>query len=122
MPPLCFGQGFFPFRDTPFFVSVDKAKELLGFEAKHAQPGQRERPRRARSPALARAGPHLPRLTCLEATPAPGMAGNLPPPPRPHAQPVRSAQAQHRGRRRLVLRTELQGAGRHGEGGGLWPR
>ena len=60
---------------------MDKAKELLGFEAKHAQPGQRERPRRARSPALARAGPHLPRLTCLEATRAPDMAGNLPPPP-----------------------------------------
>ena len=59
MRTLCFGQGFFPFRDTPFFVSVDKAKELLGFEAKHAQPGQRERPRRARSPALARAGPSL---------------------------------------------------------------
>jgi len=29
-------KGFFPFRDTPFFVSADKAKELLGFEPKHS--------------------------------------------------------------------------------------
>lgn len=28
-------KGFFPFRDTPFFVSVDKAAELLGFAPKH---------------------------------------------------------------------------------------
>ncbi len=29
-------DGFkFPFRDTPFFVSVDKAKDLLGFEPSH---------------------------------------------------------------------------------------
>jgi len=27
-------KGFFPFRDTPFFVSADKAKDLLGFEPK----------------------------------------------------------------------------------------
>ena len=36
MRPLCFGQGFFPFRDTPFYVSADKAKELLGFEPKYS--------------------------------------------------------------------------------------
>eukprot|EP00965_Chrysotila_dentata_P191798 6174761-Pleurochrysis_carterae.AAC.1 len=29
-------KGFFPFRDTPFFVSVDKATQLLGFEPKHS--------------------------------------------------------------------------------------
>tara|TARA_B110001452_G_scaffold162334_1_gene135118 strand:+ start:292 stop:1371 length:1080 start_codon:yes stop_codon:yes gene_type:complete len=29
-------KGFFPFRDTPFFVSADKAKELLGFVPKHS--------------------------------------------------------------------------------------
>jgi nucleoside-diphosphate-sugar epimerase len=29
-------KGFFPFRDTPFYVSADKAKELLGFEPKHS--------------------------------------------------------------------------------------
>lgn len=29
-------KGFFPFRDTPFFVSVDKAKQLLAFEPKHS--------------------------------------------------------------------------------------
>ena len=29
-------KGFFPFRDTPFYVSADKAKDLLGFEPKHA--------------------------------------------------------------------------------------
>ena len=40
----CFNQGFFPFRDTPFFVSADKAKELLGFEPKHAQPGRESGP------------------------------------------------------------------------------
>ena len=28
-------QGFFPFRDTAFYVSVAKAQELLGFEPKH---------------------------------------------------------------------------------------
>ena len=31
-------EGFkfkFPFRDTPFFVSVDKAQDLLGFKEKH---------------------------------------------------------------------------------------
>merc|ERR1719311_561804 len=28
-------KGFFPFRDTPFFVSADKAKEKLGFAPKH---------------------------------------------------------------------------------------
>ena len=29
-------KGFFPFRDTPFFVSADKARDLLGFEPKHS--------------------------------------------------------------------------------------
>jgi len=29
-------KGFFPFRDTPFYVSADKAKDLLGFEPKHS--------------------------------------------------------------------------------------
>ena len=66
----CFCQGFFPFRDTPFFVSADKAKELLGFEPKHAQPGQESGPRRTRSSVSAGAGPHSPRLACLEAAPA----------------------------------------------------
>ena len=28
-------KGFFPFRDTPFYVSADKAVELLGFKPKH---------------------------------------------------------------------------------------
>ena len=28
-------KGFFPFRDTPFFVSVDKAQGLLGFKEKN---------------------------------------------------------------------------------------
>lgn len=28
-------KGFFPFRDTPFFVSVDKAADKLGFAPKH---------------------------------------------------------------------------------------
>merc|ERR1712039_853447 len=27
-------KGFFPFRDTPFFVSADKAERLLGFQPK----------------------------------------------------------------------------------------
>jgi len=29
-------KGFFPFRDTPFYVSADKAKDLLGFAPKHS--------------------------------------------------------------------------------------
>jgi len=28
-------KGFFPFRDTPFFVSADKAADLLGFSPKY---------------------------------------------------------------------------------------
>lgn len=29
-------KGFFPFRDTPFYVSVDKAADLLGFTPMHS--------------------------------------------------------------------------------------
>merc|ERR1719191_435167 len=28
-------KGFFPFRDTPFYVCVDKATKKLGFQPKH---------------------------------------------------------------------------------------